>query len=212
MFSLCVQYGIKSRQIDFANAFVQADRDEPIFLALPPGFSNSSSTHCMKVTKSLYGDACAPRTWYDHLTTALAAMDFVPSPIDPCLFLRKDCIFLFWVDDAIICSNDDSVISSVIQDLRNRKFDIDDDTGVGSMENYLGIQLAPDASIPGSLHLTQPHLISRIVNALGLTNAKSIPTPAVTILHKDADSEPHEQWRFNYQSVIGMLNYLANNT
>jgi hypothetical protein len=212
MFSLCVQHGIKSRQIDFANAFVQAERDEPIYLALPPGFSNTSSTHCMKVTKSLYGDARAPRMWYDHLTTALSSMGFTPSPIDPCLFLRKDCIFLFWVDDAIICSHDDSVISSVIQDLRQRNFDIDDDTGVGSMENYLGIQLAADPSVPGSLHLTQPHLISRIVDSLGLTDAKPVSTPAVTILHKDNDSDPHDQWRFNYRSVIGMLNYLANNT
>jgi hypothetical protein len=212
MFSLCVQHGIKSRQIDFANAFVQAERDEPIYLALPPGFSNTSSTHCMKVTKSLYGDARAPRMWYDHLTTALSSMGFTPSPIDPCLFLRKDCIFLFWVDDAIICSHDDSVISSVIQDLRQRNFDIDDDTGVGSMENYLGIQLAADPSVPGSLHLTQPHLISRIVDSLGLTDAKPVSTPAVTILHKDNNSDPHDQWRFNYCSVIGMLNYLANNT
>jgi hypothetical protein len=212
MFSLCVQHGIKSRQIDFANAFVQADRDEPIYLSLPPGFSQTSSTHCMKVTKSLYGDARAPRMWYDHLTTALVALGFTPSPIDPCLFLRKDCIFLFWVDDAIICSHDDSTIVSVIDDLRQRNFNIDNDTGVGSMENYLGIKLAPDNSISGSIHLTQPHLISRIVDSLGLTNAKPVSTPAVTILHSDDDSAPHDQWRFNYQSVIGMLNYLANNT
>jgi hypothetical protein len=80
------------------------------------------------------------------------------------------------------------------------------------MENYLGIKLAPDNSISGSIHLTQPHLISRIVDSLGLTNAKPVSTPAVTILHSDDDSAPHDQWRFNYQSVIGMLNYLANNT
>jgi hypothetical protein len=150
--------------------------------------------------------------WYDHLTTALVALGFTPSPIDPCLFLRKDCIFLFWVDDAIICSHDDSTIVSVIDDLRQRNFDIDNDTGVGSMENYLGIKLAPDNSISGSIHLTQPHLISRIVDSLGLTNTKPVSTPAVTILHSDDNSDPHDQWRFNYRSLIGMLNYLANNT
>ncbi len=63
-----------------------------------------------------------------------------------------------------------------------------------------------------TITVTQPHLIQQILHDLGLhgtSNGKDIPADA--ILHQDVDGAPRvEQW--NYRSIIGKLNYLANNT
>ena len=62
--------------------------------------------------------------------------------------------------------------------------------------------------------MTQPFLIDCIIGSLGfkqqMTNAQ--PSPAVKpFLHSDLDGGPrHTPW--NYQSVIGMMNYLQQRT
>ena len=62
--------------------------------------------------------------------------------------------------------------------------------------------------------LTQPHLVRSILDNLRLTNnSNPVPTPSLTsrILHADIDGEPFDN-NFNYQSVIGKLNYRAKST
>ncbi len=63
-----------------------------------------------------------------------------------------------------------------------------------------------------SITLTQPGLINQIIRETGITllsNGKD--TPADSILHHDKDGP---EWidKWNYRSLIGKLNYLANNT
>ena len=62
-----------------------------------------------------------------HLRTGLFKMGFKSSKIDECLFYRGNVIFMNYVDDGIICSPDDEAIESVIQELRDLKFEIEDD-------------------------------------------------------------------------------------
>ena len=61
--------------------------------------------------------------------------------------------------------------------------------------------------------MQQPHLIERIIDGVGFggKNMHSKPTPSTDMLHKNENGENRkDEW--SYQSVIGMLNYLAHTT
>jgi hypothetical protein len=55
---LAASQGLHTKQVDFSNAFVQADIHEDVFISLPPGFGPPG-------TRSHYMD------WYKHLCTGL---------------------------------------------------------------------------------------------------------------------------------------------
>ena len=77
----------ETRAIDFSQAFVQAFLKTPVWIHLPRGFHTGKETKkCLKLVKSLYGLAEAPRLWYLHLFDALVnKLGFTQSKIDPCL-------------------------------------------------------------------------------------------------------------------------------
>jgi hypothetical protein len=131
---------------------------------------------------------------------------FTVSPLDPCLFLRKDCIFVAYVDDGIFLSHHSQVADNVIASLVKDNFDL---TKEGDLVAYLGVQIERQSD--GSLHLCQPALIKRVIEALGFEDANGCKTPADQALGRELDAAPATR-SFNYRSVIGMLLYLGNNT
>ena len=64
------------------------------------------------------------------------------------------------------------------------------------------------------MQMSHPNLINQIIEAIpGMdkANPKSIPMSPNTVLTKDkSGKERQEKW--NYRSLIGMLNYLVNTT
>ena len=67
---------------------------------------------------------------------------------------------------------------------------------------------------PGFLRMSQPNLINRIINAvpgMDKANPKPILMSPTIVMTKDLNGkERQETW--NYQSLIGMMNYLVNTT
>jgi histone deacetylase 1/2 len=210
VFSLAMAHNLHTTQIDFKNAFVQSTLPQPIYLELPPGKYRSDPRYqglVLKVNKSLYGDRRAPNLWYMHLRSILEQEGFTVSSTDPCLFLRHDCMVVCYVDDSIIVSKDPAVAQNLLHRLEHHhKMDF---TREGDLAAYLGVSIANNTD--GTLTLTQPALTRRIVAAMGLTDCRPVDTPAVEPLGRclDAPDPAHE---FNYRSVVGMLNYLANST
>jgi len=101
---LSIILGLKSRQVDYTQAFPQADLEDPVFMRLPQGwFVNSDgklsphtdpkhhdTTHFIRLKKNLYGCKQAARNWFQFLKQGILAQGFTQSAIDPCLFLRSD--------------------------------------------------------------------------------------------------------------------------
>jgi hypothetical protein len=56
--------------------------------------------------KSLYGLKQAPRTFYKNFRDGLLERGFTESEIDPCLFLKKGCMCVVYVDDTIFAGPD----------------------------------------------------------------------------------------------------------
>ena len=153
LFTLGLVENWKTASIDFANAFTQASLPAPIFLELPPGYAEANpelANKVIKVKTSLYGDRRAANLWYRKIASTLVdTLHFSSSELDPCLFIRQDCIIVLYVDDAIILARDDTTLEKVQQELRDNGYNFNQD---GDFKSYLGVQL--DTLKDGSLKLS----------------------------------------------------------
>ena len=162
--------GLTSKQIDFIQAFPQAPLDDDVYMRIPQGWTYDPSInklvqvkenpkyrdteHCIKLRKNLYGCKQASKNFYDHLTKGLGELGFIPSLIDPCLWLRNDCMICLYVDDCICYANNDTVINEFISQMRKKGYLLQDE---GDVENFLGVHIT--ATNNGKFELTQTGLI-----------------------------------------------------
>jgi hypothetical protein len=148
--------------IDFSNAFVQANLDEPVWIHLPRGFrSAQNGRRCLRLLKSLYGLTVAPKLWYEHLFAALRSEGFRPSTIDPCLLYKPGMLIVCYVDDAGIAAARKELVDELINNLIARGFEL---TREGSFTEFLGIKFVKDPKT-NAITLTQKGLINKILQA-----------------------------------------------
>jgi len=166
---------LKSRQVDYTQAFPQAVLDDPVYMRLPQGFyvapdntlqQHSDPTyhdrsHFIKLKRNLYGCKQAARNWFAHLNKGLIAMGFTPSKVDPCLYCRHDCILAVYTDDCLIFARQDSTIDELIASL-SEIFLLQDQ---GNIQDYLGIRVTKDNATK-TITMQQPSLIESILQDL----------------------------------------------
>jgi len=212
---LSVLLNLHCRQVDFTQAFPQADIDIPVYLRMPAGWSytdvQGNSDYWLELTKNLYGTKQAARGWFLHLRDGLIKQGFQQSTIDPCLFFRKDCILVVYTDDCLIFGPSAAQVQAVIRSLQTT-FLLKDE---GEVKDFLGIRVHRDPN-HRTITLTQPGLIDSVLTDLGLLDDTQNPvqhkfTPATTVLHPDSDGAPRQE-NWHYRSVIGKLNFIAANT
>ena len=133
-------------------------------------------------------------------------------------------MIVFYVDDVIIVSKQAAEIENLLASLKNgmdidtgqlqkglKKFSFTDD---GAIKTFLGVSVE---KAKDGYHLSQPHLIARILDAVNLnaddSSTRNIKdTPVVKpLLLRDTNGESR-QLPWNYRSVVGMLNYLSGST
>ena len=166
---------------------------------------SKANRYLLKLNMSLYGLRQAGRNWFLYLRDYLLEIGFAQSSIEPCLFYSDKIVILVYTDDTIFIATDQQTLDSTLKLLRE-KFNLTDEN---DFKTFLGIHL--DKTIDGHLHLTQPNLITKVIDLTGLTNGKHVPTPATTILTKDEHGLQRET-TWNYSQVVGILNYIASNT
>ena len=205
------------QSIDFVLAYPQAAIKTDIYMKppkVPPGFVipdlpsiTDRLYNVYKLLQNLYGLKDAGKTWYDHLTKGLLKRGWKKSEIDGCLFTKKGIILIVYVDDAILISPFKTLIQKEIASIKE-DYDLTDD---GELQDYLGIRF--DRRPDGSLKLTQPRMIERVLEIVGLDKdserVKLHDTPASE--HKLLDNDPNGQMRtqkWNYRSAVGCLSYL----
>jgi hypothetical protein len=213
--------GLRTRQVDYTQAFPQAPLDDPVYMHMPQGWfiddtgalrphsdpKYNDKDHFIQLKKNLYGCKQAARNWFKYLTSGLLSQGFIQSKIDPCLYLRHDCLMVVYTDDCLIFAKNDAIIDDLIQAL-STTYLLEDQ---GRVNDYLGIRITKD-SHSKTISMTQPGLIEAILNDLHLSSSsKSKDSPALGILYPDLNGHPRQE-KWNFRSVIGKLNFLAQNT
>jgi hypothetical protein len=137
---------LKQRQVDYTQAFPQAPLTDPVYMRLPQGWyidsdghfvqhsdpTYNNKTHYIKLQRNLYGCKQAAHNWFKHRTQGLLWEGFKQSAVEPCLFLRVDCLLIVYTDDCIIFSREDPVIDGLILNL-SQSFLLEDQ---GSVHDY----------------------------------------------------------------------------
>ena len=112
--------------------------------------------------------------------------------MDPCLFVKNDCIVVLCVDDAIIFSKCDVEIKHVLQQFKDLKYGFSRDK---TFSSHLGIQLQNLSD--ERIKLLQPHFKLSTIEIMGLSDANPCTTPIAPPLFKHMDSLPFDQ-SFNH--------------
>jgi hypothetical protein len=107
---------LETTQIDYTAAFVHADTDCLVYVAMPPGFGVPGQV--WKLRKSLYGLAQSPRNYFLYTRDKLIKMGFVQSEADPCLFISPGIICLIYVDDALLFYKDKQYIHTLTDKMK----------------------------------------------------------------------------------------------
>ena len=206
---------LKTRQIDFSNAFAQADLTEPVYMELPADFTADGDDCILQLHKSLYGQVEAPKLWYMKLREGMESRGFTTCENqDPCLFISKTMISFSYVDDLCYFYREQKVFDAHIQsfvddgDKYNWEHTIE-----GEVEAFLGINIAKNEK-DGSFKFTQRGLIDKILLATNMTECNGKPTPCSGD-GKPLGTDPHgvsAQADWSYSSVVGMLLYLSGNS
>ena len=207
--AFAIKHGLKTRQIDFANAFVQSTLkpEDKVFVRLPRGFGYTEDA-VLQLNKSLCGMRDSPLYWFNTLKSAVVKeLGFEQSKEDQCLFFhpKLKAILLVYVDDCLLFAHDDSTIDDIIAKLR--KFhELDEQEMARDVYGYLGIEINLSGE---TVELLQTGLTDKILKAVKMENANSCETPAKEdFLVKDLDGDPFdEEWE--YASVLGMLMHLT---
>ena len=201
----------KLAQLDIANAFLNGDLDEEIYMKLPPGYSeltgeSVSPTAVCRLHKSIYGLKHASRQWFLKFSTTLKSLGFVKGHGDHTMFVRgKDGTFLVmlvYVDDILIASTNDAEVDEVKHQL-SLAFKLRDH---GPPKFFLGLEIARSSE---GISLNQRKYVLDLLESSGYSGCKpsSIPMePNQKISQDDGVLLPNGK---PYRQLLGKLQYLT---
>jgi hypothetical protein len=169
--------------------------------------TDHDKAHFLKLKKNAYGLKKGGHLFWKKLKDGLIQRGFVQSQIDQYLFLRRDCIIVTYVDDCLFFAKDPKTIEELLVSLR-KKIVLTDEGDVG---NFLGIKVERQKN--GSINLTQPGLIDKIIETVGLeSNSSYLTTPSSGhLLTKDSEGEERKH-EFDYRAAVGMIIYLTSSS
>jgi len=199
------------RQVDFIMAYPQAPIETDIYMEFPQGIqtvTDNSKDHVLKLLKNMYGQKQAGRVWNSFLVDKLISLGYTASLIDDCVFVRGDTIFMAYVDDSIFLGNNDAQLQQAIREIQGLGLNVEDQ---GHPADYMGVNI--NKLQDGTYKFTQRALIDSIIDDVGIKDSNTKPVPAKVSFRLHAfKEEPVFDLSFNYRSVVGKLNYLAQTT
>ena len=191
-------------------AYTQAKVKTDIYLQLPKGTTipgADSTKHILKLQQNLYGLRDGQVTWHEHIEAGLKEQGFHQSTVDPCLFIKGKVLLVLYIDDAAFFSPNAKDINTEIVSLR-KSFD---KTDKGKLQDYPGMCFIRHPN--RIIELQQQKAIDHCLDFIGMGSSADTeklhdtPAKATIVLHKDETGPPCKQ-SWNYQAVIGCLNYL----
>lgn len=210
LFALAAKMGLHIRIFDVAGAYLLADIDRPIYMRIP-SLNDGESPKIVKLLKSIYGLKQAGALWRKKIDESLRRLGCTPTSVDECVYvLEKDgerCYIALYVDDMLWATTSNELVEQCIAALAaDLEADIEEVTHTGS---HLGIRITH--SDDGSITLSQPGYIAKIIDELDLHDAPTADTPERVGDNSYPDDSPLADVR-HYQKVLGLLLFAATHT
>ena len=210
LLAFAVQNDMIIHQMDVVTAFLNGTLDEEIYMEQPPGYIKEGKEHLVcKLKRSLYGLKQSPRCWNTVFKQYMDSINFKQCTADPCIFVTSEgadlTIIAVYVDDLIVITKTPETMRKIKESLAAR-FKMKD---LGKLHYCLGISVEHDKE-RGCLWMHQKQYIQSLLKRYGLSQAKSLATPAdvnVKLVKNDGVSKPVDQ--VNYQSMVGSLLYAS---
>jgi hypothetical protein len=192
-------------------AYPQAPVEMDIYMELPQGIktaTGNSKDHVLKLLKNIYDQKQAGRVWNSFLVDKLTSLGYTSLLIDDCVFFRGDIIFMVYADEGVFLGNDDAQLLQAIKEIQGLGLNMENQ---GHPVDYVGVSIKKQRD--GFYEFTQRALIDSIIEDAVISNSKTKQVPAKVSLQLHAfKNEQVFDLDFNYMSVVGTLNYLAQTT
>ncbi|XP_019227851.1 PREDICTED: uncharacterized protein LOC109209119 [Nicotiana attenuata] len=141
LIATAVKKGWCISQLDVNNAFLHGDRNEEVYMQIPPGLVVDKPGLACKLSKSLYGLKKASRQWYAKLTEALCSKGYTHSMNDYSLFYKKSGNSLIYVavyvDNVLLTGTDQKEITQ-LKNYLHEQFKIKE---LGQLHYFLGLEV-----------------------------------------------------------------------
>ena len=160
LLALAAAMGLKVRNYDVSNAFLNGSLNEKVFVEQPHGFEQGSNKAC-ELLKSLYGLKQAANVWYEKLVSVLTnLMGFLRIRSDSVVFVRGSdgtkVIMGGHVDDLLVMAYADNILDAFEAELaKHLKIKI------GDMDLFLGVEIIQDSK-SGSITIHQQRKIEPV--------------------------------------------------
>ncbi|KAH9182937.1 hypothetical protein AeNC1_015087 [Aphanomyces euteiches] len=196
--------GMKCRQGDATNAYIHADSDQTLHMAMPDGFDDNSG-RVWAIDKALYGMKQSVLMWYLHFKDILVADGFKPTISDGCVFTKRFSgamqIITIYVDDILVCAAMDAEIDRIFEHLQAHiRLN-----NMGPVAKLLGMDIYRDEDAM-TMDVLQTTYIERMATKYGMQDAKPVDTPIPPGLNLTEDVGARIDNK-PYRRIVGSLLY-----
>lgn len=213
--SLTAAWNHELDQMDVPSAFLNAPIEEELYMEMPEGYREDGFV--FKLEKALYGLKQAPRNWYLMVSQFIKVeLGFTECVSDPCLFFlttksgRIMLLFLFVDDFQVSYHRDDK---DEWCELKKQLIDRFRTKDMGQSKWILGMRIERDR-VAGTITLDQELYVTKALEKFGLSQCKSMSTPALSAQEKESDEDgagvPAD--KALYMEIVGTLLYATIST
>jgi len=158
---------------------------------------NAKGDYVLQILQNIHGQKQAGHVWFLHLVKKLKSIGFIQLTTSPCIFIRKNCIYVLYTDDSLLTGPQCAELLRMVEDMKAAGLKI---TIEGTIADFLGFNIKRDRW--GNIHLMQPQLIDSILKELNLdgdkVKGKLTPAAMSKLLHSYENALPHNG-HFHYQ-------------
>jgi len=109
----------ESLQIDYVLAYLQAPVEQDMYMEIPKGCKvNAKGDYVLQILQNIYGQKQAGRVWFLHLVKKLKSIGFIQLTTSPCIFVRKNCIYVLYTDDSLLTGPQRAELLRVMEDMK----------------------------------------------------------------------------------------------
>lgn len=200
-------------QLDVKTAFLipELPPSETVYMKAPPGLPIAPG-HALRLNKCIYGLKQASRYWNCNFHQTMMDLGFRQSDHDQCVYTLQEestlaCVLALYVDDVVL-AGPTLVITSIKSQLMS-KYNMTDG---GYPSWLLGVGIDHDER-RGTMRLSQKAYVQRLLVRFGMSDCKSLPTPAaldrlVPVTEEVSEDERVLMEKIPYRSLVGGLLYL----